>query len=274
MRNDNAATKADRPFVGFTNDIVFREVIRRAPSLGKELLERLLGFQIERMEMVIPQYAVDAGLSSKGVRFDLYAKGSDKAIDCEMQAAEEPYLGKRMRYYQGALDASVLEKGTTYKDLPESYVVFLCRYDPFGRGISRYTIEPACEEAEIGLGSDMRWLVYNASASENEEDEALRNLLRYVEDGTETAGDPLVEEIAEQVAAVNQDDEVMAMIFTMQDEIDIQAAWAYEKGEAAGEARLSDLIRKLLSAGRSEDIERVASDDAYRQKLFKEFGIA
>ncbi len=283
-------TSVNRPKVGFTHHIVFQEVMRREPVLAKELLERVLGFQIERVELVQTEHAVDAHLSSRGVRFDLYAKGSDKVIDVELQATEEPDLGRRMRYYQGALDASVLSKGAKYRGLPESYIVFLCRRDPFERSIPRYTIELVCEEDDIELRADMHWLVYNAEASRDEMDPKLRNLLSFIQDGTAAQGDPFIEGIAAQVDRINEDEEVMAMIFTMQDEIELQADLAYEKGIAEGEARgeargkaegkaegenrLSRLMALLFEANRLEDAERVATDPAYREQLFKELAIA
>jgi len=46
-----------------------------------------------------------------------------------------------------------------------------------------------------------------------------------------------------------------------------------EEGITEGENLLSTLINKLLSAGRIDDISRVASDAEYRHSLYSEFGI-
>ncbi len=292
-RTETSGQNQNRPRVGFTHHVVFQEVMRRGPALAKELLERVLGFEIESIELVHAEHAVDARLSSRGVRFDLYAKGSDQVIDVELQATVEPALGRRMRYYQGALDASVLSKGAKYRELPESYIVFLCKRDPFDRSIPRYTIELRCREDEIELKADMHWLVYNAEASQEELDPKLKNLLCFIQDGTTAQDDPLIEGIARQVDEINEDEEVMAMIFTMQDEIELQADLAYEKGVAEGEAkgkaegiaegeargkaegesRLSKLMAKLFDANRLEDAKRVTTDPAYREQLFEEFSI-
>lgn len=104
----------------------------------------------------------------------------------------------------------------------------------------------------------------------------MRSLLEYVETGRVDEDDPLVSAIAEKVAEVNG--RSGGMFWSLEDEIELRTRYAKAEGEAEGEARgearLSDLIKKLLGAGRSEDIERVASDAAYREQLFKEFGIA
>ena len=46
-----------------------------------------------------------------------------------------------------------------------------------------------------------------------------------------------------------------------------------EKGMQKGENKLADLIGRLLSAGRIEDVKRASSDPVYRRKLYEEFGI-
>ena len=40
-----------------------------------------------------------------------------------------------------------------------------------------------------------------------------------------------------------------------------------------GENLLASLINKLISVGRSSEIERIAKDESYREKLYKEYGL-
>ena len=47
-----------------------------------------------------------------------------------------------------------------------------------------------------------------------------------------------------------------------------------EKGRAEGADRLGSLMTKLKQLGREDDAFKAAADSAYREKLFKEFGIA
>ena len=47
-----------------------------------------------------------------------------------------------------------------------------------------------------------------------------------------------------------------------------------EKGRAEGADRLGRLITKLLSQNRMDDVQKVSVDSAYREKLYKELGIA
>ena len=51
------------------------------------------------------------------------------------------------------------------------------------------------------------------------------------------------------------------------------AAKNLQKGRAEGADMILTLISRLLSAGRSEDIERVTKDQECRNELMKEFNI-
>ena len=46
-----------------------------------------------------------------------------------------------------------------------------------------------------------------------------------------------------------------------------------EKGMQQGQNRLALLVGQLLNAGRMDDLKRVSYDEAYREKLLKEFGL-
>ena len=46
-----------------------------------------------------------------------------------------------------------------------------------------------------------------------------------------------------------------------------------EKGIEKGQNRLALLVGRLLETGRMDDLKRVSYDEAYREKLLKEFGL-
>ena len=46
-----------------------------------------------------------------------------------------------------------------------------------------------------------------------------------------------------------------------------------EQGLEQGETRLANLINKLISSGRSEDIEKVTKDSEYREKMYIFYGL-
>ena len=48
---------------------------------------------------------------------------------------------------------------------------------------------------------------------------------------------------------------------------------AVEEGMEKGQNRLALLVGRLLETGRMDDLKRVSYDEAYREKLLKEFGL-
>ncbi len=46
------------------------------------------------------------------------------------------------------------------------------------------------------------------------------------------------------------------------------------EGKKEGENLLASLMQKLFALGRDEDVKRIASDEAFRKELYKEFNLA
>ncbi|MDY6031068.1 MAG: Rpn family recombination-promoting nuclease/putative transposase [Treponemataceae bacterium] len=106
--------------------------------------------------------------STKGVRLDVYLKDEDKIIDIEMQTYPQDALGKRTRYYQSMIDMDSLMKGEDYPNLKESYVLFICKNDPFKNekdnyyGLPCYTFRNFCEENNaVNLNDNSCKVIYN-----------------------------------------------------------------------------------------------------------------
>lgn len=136
------------------NNFMFYKVMRNNPDICKELLEILLEFKIERIEM-LQEEEIYVDFGSKGVRLDVYAKDADgiKVYNIEMQAADTKELPERSRYYQSVIDVDVLKSGQKYMDLKTSFVIFLCVDDIFGSGNPKYTFENICvEDGKTKLG--------------------------------------------------------------------------------------------------------------------------
>jgi hypothetical protein len=116
----------------FTDHYMFEKVLKN-PEICKELLERLLKIQIERLEYPEVEKTISPYYETKGVRLDVYVKDNNKVFDIELQNSTDSNLGLRTRYYQSMLDTDNLLKGQHYTELPDSYIVFICKNAPFER---------------------------------------------------------------------------------------------------------------------------------------------
>ena len=106
---------------------------------------------------------IDVDYASKGVRLDVYAKNSTQAFNVEMQSTDTKELAERARYYQGVIDVDCLKSGQHYKDLKDSYVIFICIDDIFEKGLAKYSFENLCiDDPSIKLNDRTRNLICKA----------------------------------------------------------------------------------------------------------------
>ena len=144
------------------NNFIFYKVMRNNPDICKELLEILLEFKIERIEMS-QEEVVDIDFASKGIRMDVYARDADglKAYNIEMQTTDTEELPERSRYYQGIMDVDLLKSGQQYKELKTTYIIFICLDDVFKKGLAKYTFENLClEDTETKLNDRTQKVFY------------------------------------------------------------------------------------------------------------------
>ncbi len=279
----------------FKDAPMFGRVMRDA-DICKEVLERFLGFAIERIEYLNAEQVLDPATDAKGVRLDVFAKGTDAVFDIEMQVASTPSLGKRLRYYQASIDQACLDKGCDYDALGASYIIFVCDFDAYGKGLPAYHLERAClEDASVDVSDASHWLVLNACAWDKDEDARRSGLLNYIHT-SKPADDVLVSKISCAVKSANSDAkwrESAVGFMTVEhshrvalrdahregvaEGLERGLAEGIEQGEARGmirgEARFGKLADILLDEKRIDDLKRAADDSAYRDALFQEYGL-
>ena len=149
-----------------TDDFMFCKVMSD-PDICKELLEILLHIKIERLEFQEPQKSFRLTSESKGIRLDVYVKDSNRIFDIELQTTNERNLELRTRYYQGVMDISELEKGEFFSNMKESYIIFICMFDPFGADMPIYTVKQTFAENDKLIFNDKTHKIfYNVKAFE------------------------------------------------------------------------------------------------------------
>ena len=244
----------------------------------RKVLRAALGIEAGEIAYLNAEQCFEPLAAGRGVRLDVFARGDGRVYDIEMQVARERDLGRRMRYYQAAMDVGELGSGEDFGALPESYVLFFCRHDAYGKGEPAYVIERRCgAHPDLAVGDASPWVVLNASAWEASADPGLRDVLRYLQTG-EALG-PLSEEIDALVDTFNKDREWVNRVLTYEQETEMRCRRAreealeqgIEQGIEQGMDRLGTLIGRLIDAGRLDDAKRVSEDAAYRDKLLSEF---
>ena len=168
--------------LSISNDFLFGKVMQDA-ELCKELLQRILPeLDIDHVEYPELQKTIKEDFEAKGIRLDAYVNdGKGTVYDIEMQAVTSKYLPRRTRYYQSMIDLQLVEKGQDYDTLNDSYIIFICLSDLFGKGRYRYSFENICkEDMEVMLNDGAKKIFLNADGKKGDISEELKAFLDYV----------------------------------------------------------------------------------------------
>lgn len=99
---------------------------------------------------------------------------------CRIGGKMRQKLGKRSRYYHGQIDVELLLSGSDYIELPDTYVIFICDFDPFGKGKYRYTFQNQClEDSDIAFEDGSR-SIFLSTCGQNK-DEVSVELVKFLE---------------------------------------------------------------------------------------------
>ena len=183
---EKARIMLEKEWNGLTiaDDYIFGRVFSE-PLLCKKLIELLLNVKVKELSMP-PEYqkSFQAGINSRGVRFDVYTESEHGAFDIEIQTTKQKDLPLRMRYYQSSMDTSLIKKGQRFSDLKQTYVLFISTVDQFGYGEPVYEIETCVKgHPEYNFNDKRKEVVYNITAFEKMEDSAKKSFLEYIATG-------------------------------------------------------------------------------------------
>ena len=174
--------------LSFTDDFMFGTVMKNK-TICKGVIERLLHIKVGKIEYPSLQKTIAPFYESKGIRLDVYVSDSDRIFDIEIQTSIPPSLPKRTRYYQSLMDVDNLLRGQSYAELKESYVIFICTQDPFGKGLPVYEFRNVCTADDMLFLDDKSYKVfYNVSAYGKEGEPELSALLEYLCERRATSG--------------------------------------------------------------------------------------
>ena len=178
-----------KPFEELTisDDFMFCKVMEHE-SLCRPFLEMLFSTQIEKITYLSSQNIITTNSGAKTVRLDVLVKDkTGTSYDIEMQVGNEYNIPKRMRYYQAVLDVAFLDKGYSYKALNESYIIFICLFDPIGSNRAVYTFENICiEDKRLPLQDGTKKIILNANSFRTADNKELQGFLQYVKTGKVT----------------------------------------------------------------------------------------
>ena len=255
LRKDKRIAKWNK--LTLRNNFMFRLVMEKQ-ELCKKLIECILGIKIKSISYMEHEKSFEANLRSKGIRLDLFVIDEDGvAYDIEMQMdnSYKEFLGRRTRYYVSTMDNNALKKGERYSQLRKSYVIFICTFDPFGRGLAKYTFNAICnEDHSLVLDDGVTRVFINTEGDRHRISKELASLIGYISTGEVT--DDYTKDLDEEVRSLRNDDgrerDYMTYMQTIMEHEDM----AYTQGISQGisQANKATAIRMLKANKPYEEI--------------------
>ena len=192
----------------FTDDFMFCKVLTNNPELCRELLELIIEKKVGQFIHVEKQKPIEITADGKGVRFDVYSEDDQNVVyDCEMQTSNGVNLPKRSRYYQGMIDLNLIERGEDYSKLKKSYVIFICTFDVFEKGLHKYTFKNYCKEfPELELNDETTKIFLCAGGDADDVSPEMKEFLDWMA-GNGSGNTELIRELSRAVQKVRDHEE-------------------------------------------------------------------
>ena len=206
----------------------------------------------------------------------------------EVQNSSAGAIPKRARYHAALMDTHTLKKGEKFSKLPESYVIFITDKDVLGEGEQLYQIERVIRKSGNLFKDGSHILYFNTT---RQDDNALGKLAKDLKEANPKEIQSKV--LSHRVASLKEGkldregEKKMNVLLEkyrkkaveegmekgMEKGIEKGIEQGIQKGLEQGKNHLALLVGRLLEAGRMDDLKRVSYDEAYREKLLKEFGL-
>ncbi len=194
----------------------------------------------------------------------MFFEDGDTVYDIEMQKVDTGNLPLRARMYSSMMDANMLDKGLEYERLKDSYVIFICMFDLFEKGRTKYTFRSMCEEdGDLPLGDGRCIMFLNTKGSIGELGADMDAFFEYLNGGVASigtgkdSGSEFVEMVDNYVLDINGDEDWRQGYM----KYELNLIEKYKEGMASGEARgISIGEARGVSIGEANERNRMVKE--------------
>ena len=137
-----------------------------------ECTEELLKIILKRNDLSVIKSVTQltiGNLFGRSVRLDIYANdATGKQYDIEVQQDDSGAVPERARLNSALFDSRLTTSGEKYKEMPETYIIFITSNDVLKRGLPVYTIERTIQETGELFGDKAHIVYVNGSYRGND----------------------------------------------------------------------------------------------------------
>lgn len=241
----------------FSSDAVFGEVMS-----NKKFCKFVLQTILPEIDIADISYLQKQELKgnpdevSKDVILDIFVKDTaGRLYDVEMQVANQHNLGMRMRYYQSLIDLDSLNRGDTYLNLKESYIIFLCAFDPYDCGRLKYSFhEYEDVDKTLQLQTNSSKIIINSKGNLQSEDANLADLAKFM--NGEDTNNPHFKEAEDEIILMNTDPKRRGIMLSRERRDNELRAEGVEEGIIEGTNKTTLLmLRSFIKNSKNEGLD-------------------
>ena len=159
MANEERINKIIDELTLFDDDLMSR-VFDKNIEATEYVLQIILGRKITVVSVKGQENFKNPVTNGRNITLDVHAEEEDgQEIDIEVQGGAEGAHIRRARFHSSMTDARMLKKKQKFRELKDSYVIFIYKHDKFGKGLPVYHINRHIEETGE-LFSDGSHIIY------------------------------------------------------------------------------------------------------------------
>ena len=247
-----------RSKLGFTNDFIFCTVMEENPDLCKQLVEKITGRQVKKIKMIQQQRTIRNYISNRDVRLDVYFEDDENTVyNVEMQTTSDNDIKRRARYYQSKIDAKNTNRSSFFSEMKNTYIIFICTFDPLDKGLPMYTVKnQVVEDNNVKYDDGATKIFINASKDCNPEllektSLDVQALISYC--SRKEATTDLMRDIDSKVVKTLEDDEMVVELMTVGEKFELE----FRAGRNSGKVEAVDAIVAKLRLSLEEACETI-----------------
>ncbi len=130
------------------------------------LLKVILGRDDITVITTTPQNGIK-NLQGRSVRLDILVQDENGCLfNVEVQRSDKGAVSKRARYNSALIDANITELGEEFKNLQETYVIFITENDVIGANLPLYHIERVIKETGADFDDEAHIIYVNSQVQD------------------------------------------------------------------------------------------------------------
>lgn len=157
-------------------DDIFFQKVAEDPEVCEEILRIILKKPALKVLSAQPQRFL-RNLNAHSVVLDLICQEENGAIiNVEVQKSNDDDHQKRVRFNISNIDTTLIEKGITYKALPDVYVIFISQFDLFRQNCTIYHVRRSLEETDTTVYNGIHEIYVNTAVNDHSD---IAELMQY-----------------------------------------------------------------------------------------------